>query len=158
MAKTPHKYRAEFAQQAYDLCLLGLTDEELATHFRVSRQSIANWKIQHLEFGKAVLAGKELADATVAGSLYKRATGMTIQEQHVVRHNDGGGDASFSIVTTEKQVPPDTKAAIHWLHNRQPGKWSRKVEVRMVDVERDLEPVDADKVIAAMEKIAELLK
>lgn len=69
MGKSPHKYRAEFARIAHELCLLGYTDEELAAHFGVCRQSIANWKVQHPEFCKALLAGKELADAAVAGSL-----------------------------------------------------------------------------------------
>jgi len=158
MAKTPHKYRKAFASVAYDLCLLGYTDAELAAFFEVSRQTIANWKSQHLEFGKALKDGKDMADAVVAGCLFKRATGMTIQEQHLVTANSDSGGNDFHIVTTQKQLPPDTKAAVHWLHNRQPAKWSRKVEVRMVDVRNDLEPIDADKVIAAVERFSELLK
>jgi hypothetical protein len=157
MGKTPHKYRAEFALQAYDLCLLGYTDEELATHFGVSRQSIANWKLHHPEFAEAVTNGKEVADALVARSLYQRAKGMTIQEQHVVKIDGEDGKTEVQIVTTEKQIPPDTKAATHWLHNRQPGKWSRKVEVRVVDVQREGGEVDTDKVIEAMEKLFKAL-
>lgn len=35
----PTRYKAEYAQQAYKLCLLGATDKELADFFHVSGQT-----------------------------------------------------------------------------------------------------------------------
>ena len=77
---------------------MGARDADLARAFDVSESTIDNWKAAHPEFLAALKAGRELADAEVANSLYRRAI--------------GDGDR-----------PPDVTACIFWLKNRRPDLW-----------------------------------
>lgn len=120
----PSKYKEGFADQARKLCLLGATDSDLASFFEVNEDTINEWKKVHLEFSESLKAGKDLADATVADRLYKRATGY----EHA--------DVDIKVVAGQivqtgliKHYPPDTPAAIFWLKNRQKDKWRDRQEV-----------------------------
>ena len=117
----PSMYKEDYADQAYKLCLLGHTDEELAKFFKVSETTINNWKKEHKEFYLALKEGKEIADANVAASLYRRANGYSHPDVDI-KVIDG------QIVQTEltKYYPPDATSAIFWLKNRQPKKWRDK--------------------------------
>lgn len=114
----PTKYKEEYVDQAYKLCLLGHTDEEMAQFFEVHISTIYEWKNEHPEFSDAIKKGKEFADFDVVQSLYNRAIGMTIKKQVV----KGEG----AVVEIEDEIPPDTTAMIFWLKNRQPKKWRDK--------------------------------
>src|SRR5215471_18710453 len=94
----PTSYQPEYATVVEKLCLLGARDADLARAFDVSESTIDNWKAAHPEFLAALKAGRELADADVAHSLYRRAL--------------GDGDR-----------PPDVTACIFWLKNRRPDWW-----------------------------------
>jgi hypothetical protein len=128
MAGHPTDYRPEYADQVYRLCLLGLTNQELAVFFDVSDTTIENWRKAHPEFFGAFTRGKLEADAKVAQSLHKRACGLIVSEQALTR--DG------AVVTLQKELPPDTSAAKHWLANRQPNKWREQSEVKHEFVNR----------------------
>ena len=124
----PTKYKEEYAEQAYKLCLLGATDKELADFFNVEEQTINNWKKDEegneTEFFESLKRGKHIADAEVANSLYQRAKGYEHPEDKIF-NNDG----EPLIVPTTKHYPPDTGAAMAWLKNRQPDKWREKQEI-----------------------------
>lgn len=113
----PTKYKPEYDEQAYKLCLLGHTDEELASFFEVHVSTIYEWKLTHESFSESIKKGKEFADVDVAQSLYKRATGMTLTKQVF---------KGESLVEVEDEIAPDTTAMIFWLKNRQPKKWRDK--------------------------------
>lgn len=119
----PTKYKAEFAEQARKLCLLGATDSELAEFFEVEESTLNNWKHAHPEFLESIKKGKTQADADVADRLYQRAMGYQHPEVdiRVIDHQ---------IVQTPitKIYAPDPTAAIFWLKNRQKAKWRDKVE------------------------------
>ena len=119
----PSKYRDEFAEQARKLCLLGATDKELGSFFGVSEQTINAWKSEHSAFLESLKAGKELADATVADSLYQRAKGYSHPEDDI---RVVGG--AIVITPTIKHYPPDSTALIFWLKNRRPDLWRDKRE------------------------------
>ena len=119
----PSKYKDEFAEQAYKLCLLGATDKELADFFEVDELTINRWKGSKKEFRKSLKAGKDEADAVIAQKLYHRAKGYEHPEDKIF--NDNG---SPLIVPTVKHYPPDTTACIFWLKNRQRNKWRDKTE------------------------------
>lgn len=119
----PTKYREEYAEQAYKLCLLGHTDADLAEFFEVSEQTINTWKKSHSGFLESVTRGKEVADAEVAASFHKRAVGYQYTETHSEATKEGDIRLSKEIV---KEVPPDPGAALNWLKNRQPAKWRDK--------------------------------
>lgn len=89
----PTIYNPEYDKQAFQLCLLGATDKEMADIFKISEKTLNNWKQQHDSFVQSLAEGKAAADAKVAHSLYLRAL-------------DG-----------------DTKACIYWLNNRRSGNW-----------------------------------
>jgi hypothetical protein len=106
-AGRPTKYQKSFAAQAYKLCLLGATQQELADFFEVHKDTIQEWMKIHPEFKKAIKQAGAVADSEVSRSLFKRACGF----QHK------RGKYSFYF-------PPDPGAAIFWLKNRQRGKWT----------------------------------
>lgn len=114
----PSSYRPEYAEQALKLARLGATDAQMADFFGVSEQTLNNWKRRESTFFESLKAGKLLADAEVAHSLFQRATGY--------EHDDldlrviGGKLRKTKI---RKIYAPDTTAAIFWLKNRQPEKW-----------------------------------
>lgn len=117
----PTKYKAEYAEQARKLCLLGATDADLAEFFEVSEQTINAWKKAHKAFLESLKAGKRLADAEVAERLFQRAMGYSHPEEKVF-NNQG------EIVThqTTKHYPPDPTSMIFWLKNRDPERWREK--------------------------------
>lgn len=126
----PTRYKPEYVEQAEKLCKMGATDQQLADFFKVSIKTIELWKRTHKEFIEALKRGKELADATVAESLYHRAIGYSHEadELKVVSVGNNGG----SVVETHrvtKIYPPETLACIFWLKNRQPKLWRDKQEV-----------------------------
>lgn len=106
-------------EQARKLTLLGLTDEELATFFGVTTATLSNWQDRHTSFAAAIASGKEIADAEVAASLFKRATGMNVKAQKAFKGKNG----EVVVAQTITEIPPDPRAAVHWLANRRRGRW-----------------------------------
>ena len=119
----PTKYKHEYAEQTYKLCLLGATDEEIANFFDVNVATINRWKNDFPEFCESIRKGKILADANIADRLYRRAMGYEAPDVDI-RVVEG------EIIETPltKYYPPDTTAAIFWLKNRQRSKWRDKVD------------------------------
>lgn len=127
----PSKYLPELhCKQVTELCLLGLTDEEIARVFDISVATLNNWKKDYPEFLEAMRDGKEKADARVASRLYQRAMGYEHADTDI-------RVVDKSIVETPiiKIYPPDTRAAEFWLKNRQPSRFRERTvtEVSGVD-------------------------
>jgi hypothetical protein len=112
-------YREEYADQAFKLCLLGATDEELAGFFGVVTATIYNWKQEHPAFLEATIAGKVKADAEVAHSLYRTATGHQITAEKIVKTAEG----KFEAIRYKQFIPGDPNAAYKWLLNRRRQDW-----------------------------------
>lgn len=121
----PEKYLKEYADLAYKFCLLGADDANLAEFFCVEEKTINNWKQKHPEFLQSIKKGKNIADAEVAHSLYKRAVGYEHEAVKIFNDKDNGITEAPYI----EHYPPDTGAAIIWLKNRQKAKWRDKQEV-----------------------------
>ncbi|AYP69033.1 hypothetical protein [Acinetobacter phage vB_AbaM_IME512] len=117
----PTKYKEEYNEQAYKLCLLGHTDEELAQFFEVDVSTIHRWKHDHPDFCDSIKKGKEIADGNVVASLYHRAIGYQAPDIDIKMYEG-------EIIETPyiKHYPPDATSAIFWLKNRQPKKWRDK--------------------------------
>lgn len=118
-------YRPEFADQARKLCLLGFTDEELAKFFGVDVRTINRWKADKPAFCHALHEGKEWADANVADSLYRRATGEEIIIEKAVKTEDG----KYEVMRLKQFVPGDVGAQKLWLINRRRQNWRDKQDV-----------------------------
>jgi len=104
--------------KAYKLCILGLTNIQLAAALDVSVSSIDKWLVEHEEFSSAVKRGREEADYEVAKSLYQRAMGYShpAEEIKVIQ-------GEVVRVPVIKHYPPDTTACIFWLKNRRKEQW-----------------------------------
>lgn len=118
-----NKYRPEYAEQTYKLCLLSATDQDIAGFFNVSRDTIKNWSKQHPDFDSARREGKLVADAEVASRLYKRATGCIVKKQKVLSNGD--------IIEYTEELPPETRAIEYWLGCRQRDLWSKSQKVEL---------------------------
>ncbi|HTG24990.1 MAG TPA: transposase, partial [Reyranella sp.] len=57
----PSLYKPEFAAQAFELCLAGATNRDLADTFEVGHSTIDNWLQKHPEFAQSVKRGRDLA-------------------------------------------------------------------------------------------------
>lgn len=119
----PTKYKAEFEEKVYKLCLLGATDEEIADFFGVTERTINRWK-KKKGFCQAIKKGKIDADANVAESLYNRACGYKHPDVHISNYQ---GDITVTDII--KHYPPDTAAAFIWLKNR--AGWKDKSETAL---------------------------
>lgn len=141
----PTEYKPEYDEQAYNYCLLGATDKQLATFFDVSEQTINAWKHKHPSFLESLRRGKEIADARVAQALFNRATGYEHPEDDIKAVN-----GEIVITPTIKRYPPDPTSMIFWLKNRQPKLWRDKPESEGADGDGaihkvQIEVISADK-------------
>lgn len=134
----PTKYKDEYDDLAYKLCLLGHTDAELGSFFEVDERTINNWKIEHPTFFQSLKKGKEIADMEVAVKLLERAKGAHVVRQQAIKmketqYNTDGKKISeeerIEVVDLIHQEAPDTTALIFWLKNRKSTAWRDKQEV-----------------------------
>jgi len=133
----PSLYKPEFAEQAFELCLAGATNQDLADTFEVGHSTVDNWLQKHPEFAQSVKRGRALADGRVAHGLYSRAIGYTYEATRVVLHR---GELISVPHTVHK--PPDVRAGIFWLRNRCPEQW-REGPKPVQDEGPDWSPLDA---------------
>jgi len=116
----PTSFKPEYCEQAYKLCLLGATDDQIADFLGKSPSLIDQWKQRYPEFKEALHRGKTEADAIIAESLFHRAKGFAHPDVHISNYK---GEIKVTEIT--KHYPPDTTACIFWLKNRQrvSGRW-----------------------------------
>lgn len=119
----PTKYKPEYVDQVFKLCLLGLTAKQMADVFDVNEDTFFRWRLEHPEFSEAIRNGGEPANANVAASLYKRANGYSyVAEKLLVV------DKSVVREQVIEHVPPDVRAQQHWLRNKKVN-WIDKLQV-----------------------------
>jgi hypothetical protein len=116
-------YDVSMNDQVRKLALLGLNDEEMAKFFGVTPQTFYNWQEENPAFFEAVHEGKIVADANVADSFYKRATGEHVEIEKAYRNKTTG---EVEIVKVKTYIPGDASAALNWLKNRKADKWRDK--------------------------------
>jgi hypothetical protein len=130
----PTRYRSEYNEQAFKLCLLGAKDEDLAGFFGVTVTTIANWKNRYPRFLDSLKAGKRGADIEIAHSLYRKGCGYEYTEQQAVKlktvlYSKGKRvkeEEHVEVVEVARAIPPDTVACIFWLKNRDKENWRDK--------------------------------
>lgn len=129
MVGRPSSYDPEFVEQARKLAKLGATDAEIAEFFEVAPSTIYAWKIAHPEFSEALKRGKEVADALVEQSLFRRATGYSHDAVKIISVAVGNNEGSrIETIPYVEHHAPDTTAAIFWLKNRKPQEWRDKIQ------------------------------
>lgn len=127
MEGRPPLYRDEYAARATDLCLLGLTNEELADRFGVDLKSIERWLVDVPAFRGAVYAGREGADAEIARAMFSAARGYSHAEDDIKVVALGNNQGSEIVITpTVKHYPPNYNMANLWMLNRQKRRWPNR--------------------------------
>lgn len=117
----PSKLTPALAVNIFLLARRGLTDKEIAQVCFVTEQTITNWK-KAPEFFGALKDAKAVIDDIVEASLLQRATGYNIEEEKLFVIEN-----KIVSRTVLKHLPPDTTAALAWLHNRRPAGWRQKI-------------------------------
>ncbi len=130
----PTKYKPEYEEQVYKLCLEGFTDKQIAGFFKVDERTINNWKDKHPEFFQSLKRGKDEYDSDVIEkSLAKRASGYQYTEvtRAVSKEADPttGKPQLVTIKEVTKEVAPDPTSMIFWLKNRRPDRWRDKQSI-----------------------------
>lgn len=122
----PSVYLPEFhVEQAFKFALLGLTNEQMADLFGIALSTFHCWRNEHAEFSDAVDRGKEIADAEVVHSLYRKAIGFTVPAEKVFC-----SQGEIVRADTVAFIPPSEGAAMNWLCNRQPKLWRQRIEAQ----------------------------
>lgn len=147
-AGRPTKFRPEMLGQITDLAMLGKTDEQIAGLIGITPQTLCEWRKNFPRISEALARGRTVADADIAGALYKRAIGMRVTE---VREDPRG------TITTTKEVPPDTSAAVFWLKNRQSAHWTDRQE-QSITVKQELDTMSLAELRAHEEELARRLE
>lgn len=135
------KYKPEYNEQAYNLCLMGATDKILAEFFEVNVDTIQEWKKIHPDFSDSVKGGKLKADSEVAAAMFKRAIGFAYDETTYEKLDlkiDGENvderefkTEAFKKKVVTKLVPGDVGAQMNWLCNRQKEKWRKSDTIKI---------------------------
>jgi len=131
-----------FPKIAFQLCLLGSTDQEMGNAFGVSEVTINNWKKKHKEFSLALQEAKLFADAKVVERLFQRAMGYEHDEEKIFCH-----EGEIIRADTIKHYPPEFRSMSFWLRNRQPDKFREKVDVEHageVEIVRIIDDIPKD--------------
>lgn len=159
----PSKYDEAFPAVAYEQCLLGATDKELAEFFDIAESTLYEWKKEYPEFSEAIKRGKAPADGEIAAALYNRAHGAEwVEEQafklKTVTYDNGKRlkeEERLEVVEVTRRAPPDTTAAIFWLKNRRPDLWRDKQQVEQTQTGFTYDPerftVEGNRRVAAGE-------
>lgn len=113
------KFSDSIPERAYRLCLLGLTNKELAIAFGVSVKTIESWYKKSASYRRACDLGRQEADAKVAAKLFELACGYEHPDVHIAV-------SKGEVIVTDivKHYPPVAAASIFWLKNRQKDKWA----------------------------------
>lgn len=141
MVGRPTKYKPEYIDQVFKLCLLGATDKEMADILDITESTFNLWKKEHPEFSESIKKGKSFADANVADRLYQRALGYTCPDVDIKMYE---GEIIQTPLT--KHFPPDPTAAIFWLKNRQSAKWRDKQEIGVTVNEKQVMDIGGQKI------------
>lgn len=118
-------YDESMNDAVHKLALLGLTNEEMAEFFGIDVSTFYRWQAEIPAFREAVHSGKTIADANVAYSFYKRATGEFVVIDKVYTNKQTGAHETVKVTT---YIPGESGAALNWLKNRRRQNWQDKVD------------------------------
>ena len=126
----------------------GCTIEEIQNKMGVDPRTFRSWRKKCPKLEDALVLSKEIANVQVINSLYQRAIGMEYDE--ITRELIEGELRVTKIVT--KYIPPDVKAILAFLYNRDSQNW-RAVQQ---PIDTDLPAIlNADDVLVNIRGMAE---
>ena len=143
-------YHDSFPGKVYKLMLLGATNDTVADFFEISVPTLNSWIREKAEFTEAMRRGRVESDMRVAKSLYRRATGYSVTETHKTKGINARGLPFETEKTETKHYPPDVKAIVFWLSNRQKSIWANTTKT---EVSIKQEPIDLSVLTPEQEKL-----
>ena len=126
----------------------GCTIEEITQKMGVDKRTFRSWRKKCPALEDALVLSKEIATVQVVNSLYQRAVGMEYDE--VTRELVEGELRITKIVT--KYIPPDVKAILAFLYNRDSQNWRAVQQPIDIDTPAIL---SADDVLVSIRNAAE---
>jgi hypothetical protein len=118
----PVVYNTDIDESVRRLCLLGLSDAEIAEFLGINPTTMCKWDNAHPSFFNARIEGRTKADAEVADALRRSAIGYDRPAEKVFLTKDGEIVRASYI----EHYPPNGSNAALWLANRQRGRWKLK--------------------------------
>lgn len=97
----------------------GLSIKQICEKMEVDIRTLRTWRSKHPELEECFVMGKEVTVSRVEQSLYNRATGYDYQEE---TYELVEGEMRLTKVV-KKHMPPDVKAILNFLYNRDPQHW-----------------------------------
>jgi hypothetical protein len=136
----------------YKLALLGLTNQELADFYDVAMSTLSLWIKNEKEFSETLKRGREQADADVANSLRREASGYRYYTKTITTKKKSGEVVEETVPATEDEfnatggtltiqehyARPNTTAQFFWLQNRQPHLWQNKKSVHVSSPDKSM--------------------
>jgi len=116
--RRPSQYHPDYVRIARSMARLGATNKEIAEALGISLSCLRAWRGTYKKFATAIKIGKEQANERVKEAMYEKACGYSYDdiEYKVV-------DKKLIGVPVVKHFPPDTRAGMFWLMNRDPENW-----------------------------------
>ena len=135
------KYREWCDKYGFDLLRRlaeeGNSDEEIAKKCGLDIEVFTRWKKKYHKFSDAIEIGRFEADFSVESALYRKAIGYNVKTPKTYKLKRVEFDPEtgkkireyeeLEVAEDECYVPPDLRAEMFWLKNRQPRRWSEKV-------------------------------
>ncbi len=103
----------------------GLTEAEICKRLGVGVSVFTVYKNQHPALVVAIKKGGQIAFYKVEDSLFRRATGIEVEETH----EEYKGTELVSRRVVKKKLPPDPTSAIFILKNKKPDHYRDKQEI-----------------------------
>lgn len=97
----------------------GCTIKEITEKMGVDVRTFRDWRKKCDKLDEIMEVGRDLAITRVENALYKRAVGFYYDE--ITKELIEGEMRTTKVVT--KYVPPDVKACLHYLYNRDYENW-----------------------------------
>lgn len=109
----------------------GLSSKQIANNIGISRSTLYEWKKKYTDISDTLESGKEIIEE-VENALLKKALGYRYEEQQAIKvkeiyyddKNNKCQKETVTIVSIEKEVPPDTTAIKFWLVNKAKKEWN----------------------------------
>jgi len=137
--RAPRVWNEHRLKQAYELALLGVSDERMAIVMGVNVNTISYWKRTNPRFLSAYMAGKDPANAEVARNFYLNCIDRYVREQVVAVNTRTG---KVVKVWVKKFLRGDKWAQKQWLATKLRDIWAESTKMEIVQTNININKLD----------------
>ena len=137
----------DICQRVTDYAKLGASKAEIAKLMKITQDTLNRWLKEYPALSEAFDEGTQIANARVKKAMFQRAIGYTHPDVHISNYQ-----GNITVTEITKHHPPDTRAGMYWLNNRDPDEWKDK---RSVEHQHEFVPPEERrrKILALQEKL-----